>query len=90
MTKTSRESPYVRLVRIFKQWLLSVDHPHTKMMWRYPKDKLGQGWSILDLYERVQAADQLGYRVEVRAAESGLEVYYVKRPNEKPWELRDS
>lgn len=89
MKKTRRESPYVRLIRIVKDWLVSVESPHQKLMWRYPKARLSEGWTLTDLNERVQAGRQLNYRVELRSEDEGLAVYYVKLPKDKPWELRD-
>lgn len=43
-------------------------------MWRYPKEKLRGGWGLSDLDERTQAADQLGYRMELRHEEAGEEL----------------
>jgi hypothetical protein len=50
-------------------------------MWHYPKAKLNDGWPLGGLYERVAAADQLGYDVVLSVAEEGLRVHYQKRPD---------
>lgn len=54
----------------------------TITMWMYPKDKLNEGWSLHDLYERTKAAEQLGYDVQLVATDQGLSVCYKKKiPN---------
>lgn len=78
---TNRVSPYTRLMQQVHRFASDVKHPRTRCMWVYPKAKLSESWSLADLAQRVQAADQLGYDVRLRHAEDGLRVEYVKRPN---------
>jgi hypothetical protein len=80
--KNKPVTPYDRLIRAVRRYVSSVLYPKKKTMWVYPKDKLSQGWSLSDLYERVAAADQLGYDVRLRIGETGLVVEYVERPKE--------
>jgi len=80
-------TPYERLRRIAAKWAGGVVNPHRRAMWLYPKAKLGSGWSLADLYERCKAGDQLGYDVRCVAADDGLRVEYVKRPEAIPPEF---
>lgn len=79
-------TPYTRLLSQVKQWVHSATYRHTTAMFMFPKAKLGIGWSVLDLYERTKAADQLGYDVIVKAADDGLHVQYIKRVPPIPYE----
>jgi len=89
MQKQVRENPYNRLKRICSSWADKVQYPHTVFMWRYPKNKLSSTWSLTDLYERTQAAQDLGYQVIITADKSdGLNISYQKKAPERPWELR--
>jgi hypothetical protein len=81
-------NPYNRLKEIAQEWMRKVQHPHTVLMWRYPKSKLGDSWTLRDLWDRTAAAEQLGYDVKVVAKEDGLCVYYVKHLPSIPWELQ--
>lgn len=76
----TRETPYARLLHAVREYSSGVEHPNRRTMWLYPKGKLNDGWSLLDLNERVAAADQLGFDVQVRSLQEGLQVQYVKRP----------
>ena len=80
---SERQKPktqYQYLLEDVTQFAHNVKYPHRRTMWRYPKDRLKEGWSLLDLSERVQAADQLSYDVRlVWNDEEGLRVEYVKR-----------
>lgn len=73
-------NPYSRLLDEVKQFAFRVKHPQRKTMWRYPKDKLSERWSLADLYERVAAANQLDYDVRLTTSDDGLIVEYIKRP----------
>jgi hypothetical protein len=60
-------------------------------MWHYPATKIDNntGFGLRDLRERAQAADQLGYNVELRVERnSDITVFYVKRAGEPPRELQ--
>jgi len=79
---TKRISPYTRLLNQIKQFVAdNIKYRHKKLMWRYPKKRLNEGWNLDDLHERIQAADQLGYDVQLIANDSGLEVHYIKKIN---------
>lgn len=79
-----RVNPYETLKKEAQEWIRRALNPHRQSMWVYPKDKLGEGWALVDLAERVRAASQLGYRVELVWKDDGLHVEYVKRPPQTP------
>ena len=79
-----RTNPYNRLKEEFRSWVFKATHRQTKTMWVYPKKDLSHGWRLDTLHERVSAADQLGYDVELKATQDGLVVQYVKKIPEKP------
>ena len=78
-------TPYARLLTRAKELARAVKYPARRVMWTYPKAKINEGWTLGDLMQRVQAADQLGYDVLVRSNDEGLRVEYVKRPD-VPWD----
>lgn len=74
-------TPYARLKEIVLRVIGRVKYPHQVEMWIYPKDRLKENWSLAELYERVAAADQLGYDVFLCVGKDGLRVIYRKRPD---------
>lgn len=79
--KTKPITPYQRLLEDFNTFMRKVRFPRIVAMWTYPKARLGEVWGLNDLYQRVEAAKQLGYDVQLYATAEGLEVKYVqKRP----------
>lgn len=65
--------------RVIK-WRNEVMFPKTIKMWSYINvDDSQQGFRLDHLLQRIEAADQLGYKVEVRSAGKDIEVYYVKK-----------
>lgn len=87
MSAPKRESPYMRLRRIGVEWINEVRYARIISLWTYPKAKLREGWGLADLYERIMAADKLGYDVILRATDAGIEAKYRKRPSDAPWEF---
>jgi hypothetical protein len=83
-----RINPYTRLKEIGTEWANKIRFRDQRGMWFYPKKRLHEGWSLDDLYERVSAAEQLGYVVELKATEDGLEVVYLKELPPTPFEFR--
>jgi hypothetical protein len=88
--KEKQKNPYQRLLESLGKYRGSVKYPKTKTMWTYPKNKLGEGWTLAGLYERVSAADQLGFDVVLTADDAGIRVSYRARPDEShlPWSVR--
>ncbi len=86
--KTKPKTPYQRVLEEAQDFARKVKCRHTKTMWTYPKDKLNTGWALESLYERVKAAEQLGYEVVLMATDDGLAVRYVKEVPEAPWAFR--
>jgi len=78
---------YTRLKERAAAWAKTVMRPHEILMWRYPKERLTEGWRLDDLAERTASAKQLGYRVELRTVDKGLEVWYVSMPDVCPYEI---
>lgn len=86
MSKTI--SPYTRLLNDAKNFIYKIHNPSRIFMWRYPKDKLGERWTLTDLYERTKAAEQLGYDVIVIAEDNGLTIQYRKMMPEIPYNFK--
>lgn len=78
-------TPYARLLADVRKFAVAVKYAARKTMWVYPKQRLGEGWDLLALYERAKAADQLGYDVHVVPTDDGLRVEYRKRAD-VPWD----
>jgi hypothetical protein len=85
--KTKPITPYQRLMDDFKDFANAVEFRKRKSMWTYPKNKLSESWPLNDLYERVSAADQIGYDVRLLATEGGLEVQYIEKNPKRPWNV---
>lgn len=82
-------TPYARLLTAFRKFFDEVRYPRTRLMWKYPKDRLAEGWNLEHLSQRVAAAEQLGFEVVMKNTNGDLEVLYrTKRPDDKPWEIR--
>lgn len=86
--KTKQITPYQRLLESAREFAAAVEHPHTKLMWTYPKDKLNAGWGLANLTERVAAAEQIGYDVKLVNQNGALQVLYVKKMPTRPWEFK--
>lgn len=88
--KTKPISPYERLRKDCAQWAFEVIRRSYRTMWTYPNVGSGDktGWRLDDLYQRVAAADQLGYDVVLATKDHALEVRYVKRIPDAPWAIR--
>lgn len=85
MRATKRKNPYQMLLEDIKDWCRKVKFRNEKVMWVYPKGRLNQGWPLGDLYERVKAAEQLGYDVILIANDEGLSVRYRKQVPSIPY-----
>ena len=85
---TKRINPYTRLKNLGSEYICELKNPETVGMWTYPKSRLDEGWSLTDLYERIKAAEQLGYDVKLMATNKGIEANYVKQAKATPWEFR--
>lgn len=83
------KNPYTRLVESARQFAFNVKYRHRREMFRYPEATTQKGYRLDDLYQRVAAADQLGYDVELKCTEKGeLVVQYVKRIADAPYPFR--
>jgi hypothetical protein len=76
----TKETPYTRLLAAVRAYRSGVAYPDRKVMWHYPKGNLGSNWQLDGLYERVAAADLLGFDTKLKATDEGLTVEFVKRP----------
>jgi hypothetical protein len=86
--KTPRINPYQRLLETFREYWRGVEYAQRKTMWRYARDSLGKNWSLVDLDQRVAAAQQIGYDVILISDDEGLLVQYRKKHPDMPWEVR--
>jgi hypothetical protein len=80
-------TPYERLMRAFKEFVNKTTNRPKIEMWHYPLKQLSEGWRLDNLYERVAAAEQLDYDVQLKATKLGLEVVYIKKVPCKPFEV---
>lgn len=80
-------NPYSDLKRRFNEFVTQCLCRHTKSMWTYPKARLGDNWTLDRLWERVAAAEQIGYDVQIRATDEGLSVQYVKKLPMRPFDI---
>lgn len=74
-----KKNPYTVLMNRAKQFAFDIQYRHKKTMWLYPKARLSEGWPLTDLAERVQAAHQLDYDVQLEVSDGNLVVQYIKR-----------
>jgi len=82
----ARKNPYSALKDEFRKFVGCVKYRRRVRMWVYPKNKLGEGWSLADLAERVAAADQLNHDVVLTNDSGDLVVSYVERVT-IPWQF---
>jgi hypothetical protein len=80
-------NPYMTLKGRFRDFINACINRRPKTMWLYPKVKLGNNWTLDDLYHRVAAAEQLGFDVGLFATNEGLEVRYLKKLPERPRDI---
>lgn len=80
-------TPYQRLLAHAQKFARAVEFPKRRHMWTYPADKLDTGWALNKLHERAVAAEQLGFVIELKPTDKGLEVWYVAKRPERPVEF---
>lgn len=80
-----RKTQYQHLLEEYSNYVRESTNLHMVHMWTYPKDKLGHGWQLEDLNERIATAKQLGYGIKLLSTGAGIEVFYVKNPCNKPY-----
>lgn len=80
-------NPYTDLKRRFSEFANACYSRGERGMWTYTKGKLSDSWRLDDLYQRVAAAEQIGYEVVLRATDQGLEVKYVKKLPIRPYDI---
>ena len=90
MIKAKQINPYQRLLDDVRSFLSTVRYPNRKRLWHYAKADLAGNFRLDGLYERIAAADLLGYETIARATDEGLVIEFRKRPNDSllPWSLR--
>lgn len=88
MATEKRENPYQRLKRECQQWANKVLYRPEKIMFTYPAEKLEKyNYDLKQVHERVMAAQQIGYKVEIKANSEGLRIVYKERISNPPFEL---
>ena len=88
MAKAKPISPYTRLLNEARLFIYKALNPIRVPMFFYPKGKLNNGWKLENLYIKTKTAEELGYKVELKATDKGLEVEYVKQPPSIPLNFR--
>ncbi len=79
-------NPYTKLLTRAQAWAYSVEFPRTRLLWRYPKDKLSNGWELKGLRERVATAGLLGWDTVLTTDDTGdLFIYFRKKPADNPF-----
>jgi len=79
----SRINPYTALKSEFREWINASAGRRKIMLWRWPDPPAGD---ISNLAQRVIAAQQLGYEVQIRHNDKeGLVVEYIKKLPDPPW-----
>jgi len=76
-----RTNPYTQLKNRFTAFANKVFGRRVVPMWNYRKETLP------DLYERVSAAQQLGYEVRLVAKEDQIFVEYTQKLPDRPWDI---
>lgn len=80
-------NPYTRLLKEIKEFCRELNTIKSQQMCVYTLEQLKeQGWDLFWVYERVGAAQQLGYKVELRYTDERLELWYVLKPRTTPWQ----
>ena len=86
LVKEKPINPYQRLMARFKEYANKVEYRKKTTMCVYPKNKLTEK-DLKDLYERVAAAEQLNYDVQLFATDDGLSVKYIDKNPKRPWDI---
>lgn len=75
-------NPYDVLRNKYYQLRSAVLFPQRRQMWHYDIDSIKRGdtYRLNSLYQRVHAANTLGWDVRLVAHDDGLRVEYVRRP----------
>jgi hypothetical protein len=75
-----KKNPYTALLERAKQYAFDVKYRHRTHMFTYPKAAQQDcSYRLDELYQRVAAADQLGYDAQITTKDGALIVQYVKR-----------
>lgn len=82
-----KKNPYQYLLEKIKNFCAALQYRHTITMFVCPKKDMNTiRYDLLSLYQRVKAAEQLGYDVELTATDEGLVVKYKKKIPDIPWD----
>jgi len=76
---TKRLNPYQYLLKQVREVITKIKYRETKNMFFYSYKNLGKAWSMTQIYERTKAAEQLGYDVQVKTTDKGLQFFYIKK-----------
>lgn len=83
----SRVNPYSALKRRFTDFCNDCFIRRTAPLTLYPKSRLHEGWRLDGIYERVVAANDLGYDVQLKATAEGLEMIYIQKLPKRPYQV---
>lgn len=76
---TKRLNPYQYLLNEVRDLLTAIKYRKTKNMLFYAAKELNRGYDLSQIKERIAAADQLGYDVQVIIVDGGLQFFYIKK-----------
>ena len=84
--RTKPINPYARLMWKFRKWMATCRNRRRTLMWTYSMSDLvaQKAWRLDGLFQRVEAAQQLGYEIHLTADNIGLHVKYVEGLPESP------
>lgn len=87
MANKGAVSPYTRLKDDFREFVHNVYERRVVTMFSMSREGIyGKNYNIIDLYERVIAANQLGYDVRLRVDKEGkLVAEYIQKLPTRPW-----
>lgn len=82
-------NPYTRLLEKCAVWATRVRGPKILPMF-VMRDVMNAdlSYSLKDVFERIVAADQMGFDVQLRVSDKDLFIEYVARAPEPPKEIR--
>ena len=72
-------TPYQRLLDDIRDYVGKIKYRHKRIMFVFKEVKKRQSYTLDDLYERVIAAEQLGYDAIIETRDGDVVVSYVKK-----------
>jgi len=84
-----RINPYTRLKEIGQRWMFNALNRRKFIMFTYKEKSIKEyGYDLYPVFERVKAAEQLGYQVIIETRGDELLIKYLEKLEPMPWEFR--